>query len=78
MDLQLMTDFIGKPRQRLVIEVIGQNHAFVPPIGLNIGRLPAQIDVVFGVDFELFGDLGLKFARIPARSATDRETAMSG
>ncbi len=75
--LQLMADLVRKPGQHRIIEIVGQNEAFVAPIGFHIGGLPAQIDVVFCVDLELLGDLGLEFAN--SGQIRDRsDTVMSG
>src|ERR1700686_2484883 len=50
--LQLVGDLVGQSRQRRIVEIIGQSDAFIAAIRLYVGRLAAEINLVFGVDFE--------------------------
>ncbi len=78
MGLQLLADFVRKPGQSRIIEVIGKDQALIAPIGFHIGRLTAQIDVVFCVGLELFGDLGLEFREFRPDPRQIGDTAKSG
>ena len=67
--LQLVADFVGKPRQGLVVDVVAKRERLVAAIGLHVGCLPVEIDRVLGINLELLGDLGIEFteARPDAR-----------
>ena len=65
-------------RARRVIEIVRQLEAFVAAEGGDIGGLPRQIDVVFGVDLELLGDLRRRIRQAAARSARVRAIPMLG
>src|SRR6476620_3431632 len=41
-----------------VVEIIREQETLIPPVGCDVGRLPIEIDRVFGVDFELLGNSG--------------------
>ena len=58
--LELLAGFVRKPVQRGVIEVVRQFDRLVAAVRRNVGGLPIKIDRVLGVDFELFGDFGVK------------------
>ena len=34
--------------------MFGQDQAFIAPVGRDIRGLPGKVDVIFGVDFQLF------------------------
>ena len=61
MRLQFVPHLVGEAGQRRVVDVLRQSEAFVAAIGFHVGRLPAQVDRIFGVDFELAGDLCVEF-----------------
>ena len=69
---QLLPDLVRQARQRRVIEVVRQREAFVAPIRRDVGGLAREIDLVFGVDLDLLGDLRRATRRSAARSARDR------
>src|SRR5436190_274568 len=62
MQLQLLTHLVGKARQSGVIEVLAEHETLVAVIGLHVGGLAAEIDVVLGIDLELSGDLGVELS----------------
>ena len=57
-----MPGLVGKPPQLRVVEAVRQFEAFIPAIGRDIGGLAREVDLVFGVDFKLLGDLRLELA----------------
>src|SRR5580692_2727763 len=61
---QLVSDFVGQSRQRRIVQIVWQSDAFIAAIGLHVGGLTAEIDLVFGVDLELLGDLGRQFCEV--------------
>ena len=52
-----------RPGSVVIINIVGQDEAFVAPIRCDVCRLTAEIDVVFGIDLELFRDLTVDFAK---------------
>jgi len=62
--LQLVARFVGETRQGRVIDAVGQDKVCVAPVGFDICRLAAQIDLVFGADFELIGDFAVQIAEL--------------
>ena len=48
---------VGQALDRAVVDFVRQLEAFVATEGGDIGRLAGQIDVVFGVDFQLLRDV---------------------
>ena len=56
--LQPVANFVGEAGQGGVVDIVGEHDAFVAPIGFDVGGLAAEIDVVFGVNFELPCDGG--------------------
>src|SRR5690349_18889337 len=60
MQLQLLTHLVGEARQAGIIEVFAEHETLVAAIGLHVGSLAAEIDVVLGIDLELSGDFGIE------------------
>ena len=54
---KLLPDLVGEPRQRREAQIVGQLKSVVAAIGGDVGGLPVEVDRVFGIDLELFGDL---------------------
>ena len=63
MRLQLMADLVRETGHGGIVDIVSKNEAFVAPIGIDVGGLAAEIDLVFRVDFELPRDLGIKLAK---------------
>jgi hypothetical protein len=61
--LQLVADLVGQSWQRRIVEILGQSHAFIAAIRLDVGGLATEINIVFGVDLKLLGDLGRQLAK---------------
>ena len=61
--VQLLPDLVREALHAGVVEIVRQLEAFVPAVRLDVGGLPVEIDRIFGVDFELLGDLRREFAR---------------
>src|SRR5580692_2755028 len=61
--LQLVADLVGQSWQRRIVEILGQSHAFIAAIRLDVGGLATEINLVFGIDLELLGDLGRQLAK---------------
>ena len=61
-----------RPGSARIIDIVGENEAFVASIGFDVSSLATQIDVVLGVDFELLGDLGVELAEARPNPSRDR------
>src|SRR6202140_4666964 len=75
MHFQLVSDLVGQSRQCRIVQIVRQSDAFIAAIGLNVGSLAAEIDLVFRVDLELLGDFGRQFseARPDPRDIADAD-----
>src|SRR5262245_939099 len=54
---KLLADLVGQPRELRIVEALGQLQAFVAAIRGDIRGLAGQVDLVFGIDLELRGNL---------------------
>ena len=63
------------PGSARIVDIVGEDEAFVAAIRFHVGRLAAEIDLVFGVDFELLGDLRVELgeARPDPRQVADAD-----
>src|SRR5215470_6647805 len=57
---ELLARLVGQPPDARVVDVIRQLKTLVTPEGGDVGGLPAEIDIVLGVDLQLLEDLRRK------------------
>ena len=75
---ELLAQLVRQARKRAVVESSGSGDRLVAPVVVDIGGLPVEIDGIFGVGLELFGDARLDRGRAPARSAASVAMSTSG
>ncbi len=51
--LQPVANLVGEAGQGGIVDIVSEDDAFVTAIGFDVGGLAAEIDIVFGIDFEL-------------------------
>src|SRR5262249_10326489 len=53
---KLLSGLVRQSLDPRIVETLRKRETFVPPESLDVGRLAAQVDMIFGIDLELLED----------------------